>query len=135
MASDQVTIDELLDVQQDVSQEILKLISNYKKDSAERTSQAGYHKIKAKTLNEKWSIIQGNDETKKTGELPENHEYFTFFNDIRSTVQKYRRLQSLRTDSVSSQAWTPRIQRLRTDSVSNQPWNPKSPRYADGKRQ
>ncbi|KAL7742973.1 hypothetical protein ACLKA6_011340 [Drosophila palustris] len=74
-----------------IFQEILKLISNYKKDSAERKSQAGYHKIKAKTLNEKWSIIKGNDKTiRKTGELPENHEYFTFFNDIRSTVLKYQ---------------------------------------------
>ncbi|KAM8718734.1 hypothetical protein ACLKA7_001447 [Drosophila subpalustris] len=89
MASDQVTIDELLDVQQDVSQEILKLTSNYKKDSAERKSQAGYHKFKAKTLNAKCSIIQGNDETiRKTGELPKNHEYFTFFNDIKKPLIK-----------------------------------------------
>ncbi|KAL7726457.1 hypothetical protein ACLKA6_001079 [Drosophila palustris] len=102
MALDQVTIDELLDVQQDVSQEILKLISNYKKDSAERKSQAGYHKIKAKTLNEKWSIIQGNDETiRKTGELPENHEYFTFFNDIRSTVLKYQEAINKDAESLS----------------------------------
>ncbi|KAL7724924.1 hypothetical protein ACLKA6_007528 [Drosophila palustris] len=132
MASDQVTIDELLDVQQDVSQEILKLISNYKKlHSAERKSQAGYHKIKAKTLNEKWSIIQGNDETiRKTGELPENHEYFTFFNDIRSTVQKYQ--EAINKDAESLSKKTAKLE----DGQRQQPsLDPKNTKVEDGQRQ
>ncbi|KAM8702202.1 hypothetical protein ACLKA7_001894 [Drosophila subpalustris] len=131
MASDQVTIDELLDVQQDVSQEILKLISNYKKDSAERKSQAGYHKIKAKTLNEKWSIIQGNDETiRKTGELPENHEYFTFFNDIRSTVLKYQEANNKDAESLSKK--TAKLE----DGQRQQPsLDPKNTKVEDGQRQ
>ncbi|KAM8718867.1 hypothetical protein ACLKA7_001559 [Drosophila subpalustris] len=131
MASDHVTIDELLDVQQDVSQEILKLISNYKKDSAERKSQAGYHKIKAKTLNEKWSIIQGNDETiRKTGELPENHEYFTFFNDIRSTVLKYQ--EAINKDAESLSKKTAKLE----DGQRQQPsLDPKNTKVEDGQRQ
>ncbi|KAM8702151.1 hypothetical protein ACLKA7_005595 [Drosophila subpalustris] len=131
MASDQVTIDELLDVQQDVSQEILKLISNYKKDSAERKSQAGYHKIKAKTLNEKWSIIQGNDETiRKTGELPENHEYFTFFNDIKSTVLKYQ--EAINKDAESLSKKTAKLE----DGQRQQPsLDPKNTKVEDGQRQ
>ncbi|KAM8715038.1 hypothetical protein ACLKA7_002138 [Drosophila subpalustris] len=131
MASDQVTIDELLDVQQDVSQEILKLISNYKKDSAERKAQAGYHKIKAKTLNEKWSIIQGNDETiRKTGELPENHEYFTFFNDIKSTVLKYQ--EAINKDAESLSKKTAKLE----DGQRQQPsLDPKNTKVEDGQRQ
>ncbi|KAM8701740.1 hypothetical protein ACLKA7_005475 [Drosophila subpalustris] len=131
MASDQVTIDELLDVQQDVSQEIVKLISNYKKDSAERKSQAGYHKIKAKTLNEKWSIIQGNDETiRKTGELPENHEYFTFFNDIKSTVLKYQ--EAINKDAESLSKKTAKLE----DGQRQQPsLDPKNTKVEDGQRQ
>ncbi|KAM8712433.1 hypothetical protein ACLKA7_012878 [Drosophila subpalustris] len=131
MASDHVTIDELLDVQQDVSQEILKLISNYKKDSSERKSQAGYHKIKAKTLNEKWSIIQGNDETiRKTGELPENHEYFTFFNDIRSTVLKYQEAINKDAESLSK-----KITKLEDGQRQQPSLDPKNTKVEDGQRQ
>ncbi|KAM8718744.1 hypothetical protein ACLKA7_001457 [Drosophila subpalustris] len=116
---------------QDVSQEILKLISNYKKDSAEKKSQAGYHKIKAKNLNEKWSIIQGNDETiRKTGELPENHEYFTFFNDIKSTVLKYQ--EAINKDAESLSKKTAKLE----DGQRQQPsLDPKNTKVEDGQRQ
>ncbi|EDW04763.1 GH23293 [Drosophila grimshawi] len=90
MESEKRTINELLDVQEDISDEIVRLISNYEKDSAERKSLAGYHKIKADSLNEGWNIVQENDEViRKSGELPKNHEYFNYYEDIRTTVLKY----------------------------------------------